>query len=141
MLVTCLLLSVTSFVFAQENKSEQAVLKAEQEWEEALLKGDAAKLDGLYAETLIYTHSNGSVDNKKAYIDNIKSGFSKYQSMKREEIKVSIYGTTALVTCRWTVSFSNGENKVSANARYLHAYALENGKWRMVAHQATRIIQ
>jgi ketosteroid isomerase-like protein len=144
-----ILLLTASSVFTQEAKKaskpagsrEEAVLKAEQTWQDALLKSDVAALESLYSDKLIYTHSNGSVDNKKTYIESIKSGSAKYESMKRDEIKVDIYGNTALVTCHWQVSFSNNGNKVNANARYLHAYVLQNGRWQMVAHQATRIIQ
>src|SRR5262245_39646292 len=102
MLVLSILLSVASLVAAQDHQqksagsAEQAVLKAEQAWEEALLKSDTAALEKIYAESLIYTHSSGSVDDKKIYIANLKSGTSKYESMKREEIKVSVYGNTAL---------------------------------------------
>ena len=59
---------------------------------------DVAALERIYDDSLIYTHSNGGVDNKSAYIGNIKSGVTKYQSMKREDIKVSVYGDAALVT-------------------------------------------
>jgi hypothetical protein len=140
-----MLLLAASSVFTQESKNapkgEEAVLKAEEAWENALLKSDVAVLERLYSDTMIYTHSNGNVDNKTTYIDSLKSGAAKYESMKRDDIKVSIYGNTAVVTCHWQVSFFNRDNKVNANARYLHVYVLQNGKWQMVAHQATRIIQ
>jgi ketosteroid isomerase-like protein len=120
---------------------EQAVLKAEQEWEDALIKSDVTALDRIYADTMIYTHSNGNVDNKSTYIGNIKSGASKYESMKRDEIKVSVYADTALVTCHWQVNSTSRGNKITTNARYLHVYIKQKGQWRMVAHQATRIAQ
>ncbi|MGH9853623.1 MAG: nuclear transport factor 2 family protein, partial [Blastocatellia bacterium] len=117
--------------FAQEKKAsnspartgiEQALLKLEQQWEDALLKSDVAALEKLYDDGLIYTHSNGSVDNKSVYIGNIKSGVTKYQSMKRDDIKVSVYGNTALVSCHWQVHVLARGNKIDTNARYLHVY-------------------
>ncbi|MGH9768371.1 MAG: nuclear transport factor 2 family protein, partial [Blastocatellia bacterium] len=102
-LLSVVVLASVSFVaFAQEKKAsnpvEQAVLKLEQQWEDALLKSDVAALEKLYDDSLVYTHSSGSVDNKSVYVGNIKSGVTKYQSMKRDDIKVSVYGNTALVT-------------------------------------------
>jgi len=129
--------------FAQEKKSsngvEQAVLKLEQQWEDALLKSDVAALEKIYDDSLIYTHSNGSVDNKSTYVGKIKSGATKYQSMKRDDIKVSVYGNTAVVTCHWDVHVLAGENKIDTNARYLHAYVKQKDGWKLVAHQATLI--
>jgi ketosteroid isomerase-like protein len=120
---------------------EQAILILEQEWDDALIKSDHASLDRIYADALIYTHSNGAVDDKATYIGNIKSGVTKYESMKRDQIKVSVYGDTALVNCHWQVhSIAHGK-KITTDARYLHVYVKQKGQWRMVAHQATRISQ
>ncbi|MGH9752311.1 MAG: nuclear transport factor 2 family protein [Blastocatellia bacterium] len=131
--------------FSQEKKAsnsvEQAVLKVEQQWEDALVNSDVAALERIYDDSLIYTHSNGSVDNKSAYVGNIKSGVTKYQSMKRDDIKVSVYGNTALVACHWEVHVLARGNKIDTNARYLHVYVKQKDGWKMVAHQATRIAQ
>jgi len=145
LLFAVVFLSMTLFAFAQEKKAsngvEQAVLKLEQQWEDALIKSDAAALEKLYDDSMIYTHSSGSVDNKSAYIGNIKSGATKYQSMKRDDIKVSVYGNTALVTCHWEVHVLARGNKIDTDARYIHVYVKQKDGWKMVAHQATRIAQ
>jgi ketosteroid isomerase-like protein len=120
---------------------EQVILKVEQEWEDALIQSDIAALDRVYADSLIYTHSSGSVDDKATYIGNIKSGVTKYESMKRDDIKVGVYGDTALVNCHWQVYVTARGDKITTNARYLHVYVKQKGQWRMVAHQATRIAQ
>jgi ketosteroid isomerase-like protein len=120
---------------------EQAILKLEQEWEDALVKSDVAALDRIYADGLIYTHSSGSVDDKATYIGNIKSGVTKYESMKRDDIKVGVYGDAAVVNCHWMVHVTARGNKITTDARYLHVYVKQKGRWRMVAHQSTRIAQ
>lgn len=150
LLLAAIFASVPLHSFAQEKKAsnspartgvEQALLKLEQQWEDALLKSDVAALEKLYDDTLVYTHSSGSVDNKSAYIGAIKSGVTKYQSMKRDDIKVSVYGNTALVTCHWQVHVLARGNKIDTNARYLHVYVKQKDGWKMVAHQSTRITQ
>jgi uncharacterized protein (TIGR02246 family) len=128
-------------ITAPIESAREAILRLEQEWQDALISADVAALDRLYAETMIYTHSNGSVDDKKSYIESLRSGTAKYQSMTRDEIKVQIFGDSAIVTCHWQVSSVSGTKVNNTNARYLHFYTRQNGKWRMVAHQATRIIQ
>src|SRR5262245_815306 len=145
LLLAVVFASVSLPAFAQEKKAsnsvEQTVLKLEQQWEDALLKSDAAALDKLYDESMVYTHSSGAVDNKSAYVGNIKSGATKYESMKRDDIKVSVYGDTALVTCHWEVHVLARGGKIDTNARYLHVYVKQKDDWKMVAHQATRITQ
>ncbi len=145
LLFAVVFLSVSSLAFPQEKKIpngiEQAVLKLEQQWEDALLKSDVAALEKLYDDSLAYIHSNGSVDNKTIYIGNIKSGVTRYESMKRDDIRVNVYGNTALVTCHWRVQVLARGNKLDTNARYIHVYVKQKNGWKMVAHQSTRIIQ
>lgn len=136
--------SVSLPAFAQEKKTssgvEQAVLKLEQQWEDALLKSDVAALERIYDDSLVYTHSNASVDNKSTYVGKIRSGSTKYQSMKRDDIKINVYGDMALVTCHWDVHTLANGNKYDTDARYLHVYVKRKDGWKMVAHQSTKIV-
>lgn len=122
-----------------QGNAERAVLKLEQQWEEALTGSNVAALERLYDESIVYTHSNGKVDTKASYIASIKSGATKYQSMKRDDIKVNVYGGSAVVTCHWEVHVLAGTNKIDTNARYIHVYVQEKDGWKMVAHQSTKI--
>lgn len=142
LMLAALFASVSLPAFSQDKKGSngvEQVLKLEQEWEDALIKSDVAALDRIYDDNLIYTHSNGGVDNKSSYVGKIKSGATRYQTMKRDDIKVSVYGNSAVVTCHWDVHVLAGENKIDTNARYLHVYVKQKDGWKMVAHQATLI--
>ncbi len=122
---------------AAQNAGEQAILKLEQQWVDALVKADTAVLEKLYTDDLIYTHSSGTVDSKASYIDSLKTGKSKYESIERDDVKVRLYGDTAIVTCRSVIKV----NKNTINARYIHVYVKQKGVWRMAAHQTTRLAQ
>ena len=103
------------------------------------MKADAAKLETLYADTLVYTHSSGSVDDKAKYIANLKAGGTKYLSIDRDNIKVNTYGDSAIVTCHAVIKLlTNGENR-TVDARMIHVYAKIKGRWQMVAHQTTKL--
>ena len=143
LLLMAVMTSTLLFAIAQEKKSpnsvEEAVLKLELQWEDALTKSDVGALEKLYDETLIYTHSNGKVDTKSTYISAIKSGATKYEAMKRDDIKVTVYGQTAVVSCHWDVHILAQGNKIDMNTRYLHVYIQQKDGWKLVAHQSTRI--
>ena len=101
LLSVAVLTSAFLLVFAQGKKNstpaEETVLKLEQQWEDALIRSDIGALEKLYDDTIVYTHSNGKVDTKSSYLNAIKSGATKYESMKRDEIKVTVYGPAATV--------------------------------------------
>lgn len=133
------LLALSISGFAQGNKVEQAVLKLETEWVDALVKADAAALEKLYSETLTYTHSSGSTDTKTEYITNLKAGKTKYESLVREDVKVRVFGNTALHTSKTNIKLiTNGQPSAFA-VKMLHVWVKEGSSWRMVAHQTTRL--
>ena len=118
---------------------EQTVLQLEKEWVEALLKSDAAKLEEMYADALVYTHSNGTVDDKSKYLVSIKSGSTKYIAIERTDIKVNVYDDAAIVTCQALMKIrASGEDR-TINARMIHVYVKQKGRWLFVAHQTTRL--
>jgi ketosteroid isomerase-like protein len=119
----------------------QTVLAAEQRWQDALIQSDTDALAALYDDTLIYTHSTGKVDSKTSYIAAIKSGATRYLSMDRSDIKVTLYDNAAVVTCHWKVQVASRGNKTDMDARYLHVYVKQKGGWKLAAHESTRIAQ
>lgn len=126
-------------VATAQTADEKQVLKLEQQWGAALTTVDTAALERIYHNDLSYTHSSGVVDTKTSYLASLKAGATKYQSVDRDEIKVSIYGQTALVTCRADIKLLNRGQPVSLTLRLLHVYIRQGGRWQMVAHQSTRI--
>ncbi|MGA1367845.1 MAG: nuclear transport factor 2 family protein [Blastocatellia bacterium] len=124
---------------SRKTSMEKTILNLEQKWQEALLASDVEALDRIYAETLVYTHSNASVDTKATYLDSIRSGRSRYLSLERDDIRVQIHGETAVVTCHWKVQSIGNGKRHQTDARYIHVYVQQQGTWRMVAHQSTII--
>ena len=124
---------------AQNAKIEQAIMQLEKEWVEALVKADAAALERIYSDTLTYTHSTAVTDTKTSFIANLKTGKTKYVSEEREEVKVRVYGNTALHTSKTNIKLvTNGQPSVFS-VKMLHVYVKEGKNWRMVAHQTTRM--
>ena len=138
-LTSLFLLALSLTALAQGNKVEQAVLKLEAEWVDALVKADAAALEKLYSEQLTYTHSSGSTDTKTEYITNLKAGKTKYESLVREDAKVRVFGNTAIHTSKTNIKLiSNGQPSAFA-VKMLHVWVKEGSAWRLVAHQTTRL--
>jgi ketosteroid isomerase-like protein len=124
---------------AQNNKIEQAIIQLEKEWVEALVKADAVALERIYSDTLTYTHSSAVTDSKASYIANLKTGKTKYVSLEREDVKVRVYGNTALHTSKTNISLVTDGKPNSFAVKMLHVYVKEGKDWRMVAHQTTRL--
>ena len=73
-------------------------LKAEDARFKAQMSGDAAAMNKLFGEDLVYIHSSTVVDSKKSFIESITSGNVKYRSMSRGDPTVRTYGAVAIVS-------------------------------------------
>lgn len=132
MYVVLLLLSLSAS--AQES-TEQTILKLEDQWTEALVKADTAFLERLYADDIVYTHTNGTVNNKAEFLGTLKAGKAKYLAVDRSEGKVQVHGDAAIVTFRAVIKV----NTVTLPSRIIHVFVRQDGVWRMVAYQSTRL--
>ncbi len=118
---------------------EQEILALETQWVTALLNSDADTLEKMYADGIIYIHTNAATDTKATYVEKIRSRELTYATLDREEIQVHIFGSTAIATCRWMALSVSGGKTFHINARYSHVYAQIDGQWLMVEHQSTPI--
>jgi hypothetical protein len=119
--------------------AEQAVLQAENDRFAAMKKADAAALEKLLAPELSYTHSNASVQDKAAFISDIKTGTIKYLTIDAADVKARIFGSTAIVTGGATVHVIQNGNDLSIKIRYTDVHINRGGSWQMVAWQSTRL--
>lgn len=79
------------------HSAEVAVLAADDARYRAMLAGDADALDRLLSEDLVYTHSNGVSDNKRAYLAAIRARVFDYRRCEREIARFQDYGNVALL--------------------------------------------
>ncbi|TAE41411.1 MAG: nuclear transport factor 2 family protein [Runella slithyformis] len=116
---------------------EQAVMNVEKQRFEAQVKKDYAALETLLSDDLVYVHSNGNTDSKVSYIQSIKDGKSQYDEIKSEEMKVRIYGKTAIINGICVVKMPTNPN---LRLRYTDVYVKQKGQWQLVAWQSFKML-
>ena len=104
---------------------------------EAMIKQDTKALGEILADDLSYTHSTARVETKAEFIAALTSGRTKYQSTERDDVKVSQYEDTAVVTGLAKFHVNANGNDIMFQARFTDVYAKRNGTWQMVAWQFT----
>lgn len=132
--------SATSAPVATENV-EQAVTKLENERVQALLRNDTAFIERVYANDYVVTGANGILRTRAQVVADMKSGVQKSESITNDDVKVRVYGDTAVVTGRTT---QKGEYKGQPSISpvlFTRVYARRGGQWQLVANHASSIPQ
>jgi uncharacterized protein (TIGR02246 family) len=115
------------------------VEKLEQERFTAYVKSDVAALDRIFADDLVYIHSNGVPDTKAAVVQSFASGDLKISRFEAEEIKVRQIGDVMVAVGLVHVDLVNKGNAAKFDIRYTAIYVNQGGQWRLVHVQNARI--
>jgi len=116
---------------------EKEILALEEMRCAAMVARDADALAQMLHDDLVYTHSSAVVDDKGKYLDAIRSGRTRYHSIKRADERVRAYGDTAFVNGSAEIEVDvNGQHK-SLRLLYLDAWTRTPQGWKFVAWQST----
>ncbi len=118
--------------------AEEAVRSAELARFTAMTTGKSEDLARLLGEDLIYTHSNALVDTKASYLQSMTGGSLTYHSIEPSDMKVRVYGTTAIITAAATMKVTSKGVPATNHLRYTDVWVLRDGRWQMVGWQSTK---
>jgi ketosteroid isomerase-like protein len=122
------------------SKVEDQIKKLEQDWAQAAIKDGVAAVDQYEADDIMSTDPNGRVTDK-AQDKKDNSGDLKFQSIELSDLKIHVYGNTAVVGGTETLKGTYKEQDISGKYRYTDVWVKRNGKWQVVASQATKVQQ
>ncbi len=117
---------------------EQQILQLEDDWSAAAQKKDGAFLQKLYADEYLFTDTDGSVSNKAQDIAHLGANVV-FTSFNLEDMKVHVYGTTALVTGRNTIQATSDGQDISGVYRFTDVFVKRDGRWQVVATQSSKV--
>lgn len=125
--------------YADAAKAADAVKELDAKRFAAQVKNDVDTLATLLADDLVYTHSSSVVDGKTTYIDSLRTGKTKYESIEPSDVKVRVYGNTVIVNGMAKLAVTSGGATNRFSLRYTDVWVMRDNKWQMVAWQATRL--
>ena len=117
----------------------QAVIDLDRKRMLAMALKDTATLESLLADDLIYTHSSARLDTKRSLIDAMVSGKTVYTGVEPSEVKAQDLGNAVVLTGVAAISVNSNGKPNSFRVRFTDVYENQNGTWRMVTWQSTKI--
>jgi len=119
---------------------EAQLVELERQLSEALANEDAAVLNRLWSDDLVFTSPNGHMTNKTQRLAGQKPSAQSAQLANiNDEVKVRVYGNTAVVTVLSTWKGKAGTQEFSDQYQATHVWVKQRGKWQLVAAHVTPV--
>ena len=136
---------------AQRDKERQTLQQINariEQFSHAFVAADATVLASLLTEGYRHTNNNGSVLNKRQWLDYIASrqaelasGKLKIDAYLNQDMQISLYGDTAVVTGRNLSKGSRDGRPFELQLRFTHVWVRQKGQWLRAAFHDSIVSQ
>jgi len=126
---------------AEPSGEDSAVVGLENAWKQAELQHDTSAASALLADSFLYVDGQGQLQTKAQYVAGIGDKSYRPEEIKNEDLKVVMYGDTAIVTSAYLArGFDSGQH-FAQRGRFVDVWVKLGGKWLCVSSQDTFIEQ
>jgi len=135
----CAVLSIAQD--SSKQNSEEGHLRAlESAWNHAEQSKDAAALNQLLAESLVYVDYDGTLLNKKEFLESTLHNNVEQEQINNDGMTVHMYGNAAVVTGIYRDKGIEKGKAFLRRGRFMDTWINQSGTWQCVASQSTLIL-
>lgn len=120
-------------------QQEQAVLKLSEKKFQWMVTLRYDSLEPVLDERMMFIHSNGWIETKAEFIQDIKSARLRYNSITVTEASARIYSGSAVVIGRGKFNVKLDGKDLEFDLKYTEVYIQKNGKWLLASRHANRM--
>ncbi len=120
---------------------EQALIRIQQDWAEARVKGDSSYTRRLEVDDCAIVWPDGRVVNKKEDLQTM-TGDIVFGEFKIDDLQVRVYGETGIVVGQGKISAQKErQNLLSGKFVWTDTFVKQGGEWKVVASQITPVLE
>jgi ketosteroid isomerase-like protein len=124
---------------AASNAAADELKKIENDWVDAQKTKNTEKLEEILADSWVGLDSNGKTMDKAKAIALLKSPSYSMDNVEMGPMKVRFFGNTAIVTGSDTEKSKEDGKDTSGKYVWTDVYVKQDGKWKAVASQSTKL--
>jgi hypothetical protein len=123
------------------SRTEAALMQLERDIGQANIRRDKAFFQRVEADEFIFTDSGGGITTKSEDVASLDRPAGEYKlvSYDVDDMKVSVYGNTVVVTGRVTTVSLGKDREVTNRSRFTDVFVKRGRHWQIVAGHSSRI--
>ncbi len=122
-----------------DDRLHREIESLESEWRNALIQNDVATVNNLLADDYLGINPDGTLETKADALALRRSGVMKISRLEPVNVKVHVYGDTAVVTSQVDMQGQDGDRDISGRYHYTRVYSHKSGAWKIVSFEASRM--
>jgi len=115
------------------------IRQIENDWVAAVKAKDAGKLSAILADSWVGLGWDGKITDKATNLAELKSQGNSLSSLEMGPMNVRVFGTVAIVTGSDTETSTENGKDTSGKYIWTDVFVKQNGKWRAVSSQSTKV--
>ncbi len=124
-----------------EHDVEREILQLFEDGDRALISGDAAELNRIYADDYLQYDEAGQPRTKQDLIRALTSGELRFISMTSTGRRIRLFGDFAVVHGSERDEIEQDGRRLTANYLYIDVVVRRHGRWQIVASQLVKLEQ
>jgi Domain of unknown function (DUF4440) len=124
---------------AQDPSVEQHLMQLETDWVQAMKDGNAARLNEIVADDWVGLNFDGSKATKQEYVNGVKSGKDKIESVEMGPMEVKVLGHVGVVQGGDTEKSTYEGKDSSGKYAWMDVFVNRGGKWQAVRSQIAKV--
>jgi ketosteroid isomerase-like protein len=124
---------------ASSSNAADELKQIENEWVAAVKAKDAGKLGEILADSWVGLGWDGKTTDKAKNLAELKAPGNSLDNFEMGPMKVRLFGNTAVVTGSDTEKSAENGKDTSGKYIWTDVFVKQNGKWRAVASQNTKL--
>jgi len=137
--IAILLVAACGWAVGDAASDERELAQLVKDLNAAIVKPDIAFLERILDKDYVHFRPHGNVENRAQYLEDRKSGRVHFDSLVADEVKVRLYGDTAVVTYRSTAKGKDQDGAIDEQRRWTRIFVRRDGRWQLVHSQGTTI--
>ncbi len=118
---------------------EEELLKLENAFAEAIIKNDVESVGRVVTDDWIIIDPNGEIVDRARFFEVIKSGALTHETMESQDLRVRVYGDSAVVTAVTRTKGKFMGEAFSTQERATDVFVKRDGRWQCVLTHLTRL--
>ena len=117
------------------------LIRLEDVWNQAHLKGDASALEPLWGDGLVVTVPGMPRMNRDTALAIARSGRIRFEKYATSSVEARVYGDTAVVTGKLERTRLKADQPQEEHWQFTKVYLRQDGRWRVIVFHASEAPQ